>query len=57
MSFWVSLADIKDSYPVQVADYAVANMLTQEPAFRWWVPFVLKKRARILNKVKTKYGC
>jgi hypothetical protein len=52
---WVSLADIKDSYPVQVADYAVTNQLTQEPAFRWWVPFILKKRERILKKVKTKY--
>ncbi|KAI2504205.1 Reverse transcriptase (RNA-dependent DNA polymerase) [Fragilaria crotonensis] len=54
-SSWVSLADLKDSYPVQVADYAVVNNLTQEPAFRWWVPFVLKKRARILKKVKSKY--
>jgi hypothetical protein len=52
---WVSLADLKDSYPVQVADYALANGLTQEPAFRWWAPFVLKKRERILKKVKTKY--
>ena len=55
MTTWVSLADIKDSYPVQVADYAVTNQLTQEPAFRWWVPFILKKRERILKKVKTKY--
>jgi hypothetical protein len=54
-SSWVSLADLNDSYRVQVADYAVANKLTREPAFRWWVPFVLKKRARILKKVKTKY--
>ena len=35
-SSWVFLADIKDLYPVQVADYSVVNMLTQEPAFRWW---------------------
>ncbi len=52
---WVSLADLKDSYPVQVVDYALANGSTQEPAFRWWVPFVLKKRERILKQVKTKY--
>ena len=54
-SSWVPLTDLKDAYPVQVADYAVANNLTTEPAFRWWVPFVLKKRERILKKVKTKY--
>ncbi|KAI2502124.1 Reverse transcriptase (RNA-dependent DNA polymerase) [Fragilaria crotonensis] len=54
-STWVPLADLKDSYPVQVADYAVTNNLSNEPAFRWWVPFVLKKRERILKKVKSKY--
>jgi hypothetical protein len=32
------------------------KQLINEPAFRWWVPFVLKKRERILKKkVKTKY--
>ena len=51
----IPLADLKDAYPVQVADNAVANNLTTEPAFHWWVPFVLKKRERILKKVKTKY--
>ena len=54
-SSWIPLTDLKDAYPVQVADYAIANNLTAEPAFRWWVPFVLKKREQILKKVKTKY--
>jgi hypothetical protein len=31
---WVPLADLKDSYPVQVEDYAVSNNLSNEPAFR-----------------------
>ena len=52
---WVKLKDLKDSYPVQLADYAEANNLTQEPAFAWWVPYVLKKRKIIINKVKSKY--
>ena len=52
---WVPLKDLKDAYPVQIADYAVTNNLTNEPAFRWWVPFALKKRERILHKVKSKY--
>jgi hypothetical protein len=33
----------------------VTNNLSNEPAIRWWVPFVLKKRERILKKVKSKY--
>ena len=41
---WVKLKDIKDSYPVQLADYAEANDLSQEPVFAWWVPYALKKR-------------
>jgi hypothetical protein len=48
-------ADMKDAYLVQVADYTVTNGVSNEPAFRWWVPFVLKKRERILKKVKSKY--
>ena len=41
---WVSLKDIKESYPVQVAEFALATHISMEPAFAWWVPFMLKKR-------------
>ena len=52
---WVSLKDIKESYPVEVTEFALATRISMEPAFTWWVPFVLKKRNRILAKVKSKY--
>ena len=52
---WVSLKDMKDSYPVQVMDYALANQINDEPAFTWWVTDVFKKRQWILSKVKAKY--
>ena len=52
---WVSLKDIKESYPVEVAEFALDTRISMEPAFTWWVPFVLKKRNRILAKVKSKY--
>jgi hypothetical protein len=52
---WLSLKDVKDTYPVQLAEYAVANKLEKEPAFAWWVNYVLKKRETILSKIKTKY--
>ena len=52
---WIALKDIKESYPVQVAEYAVGSRIAMEPAFAWWVPHVLKKRNRILAKVKSKY--
>jgi hypothetical protein len=48
---------MKNSYPVQVADYAIINCIDDKATFAWWVPTVLtvKKRTRILSKVKAKY--
>ena len=52
---WLPLADLKESYPVQVAEYAVNNKIASEPAFAWWVPHVLKRRDRIIKKVQKRY--
>jgi hypothetical protein len=54
-SDWVPLADMKESYPVQVAEYAVGNQIASEPAFAWWVRHVLRRRDRIIKKVRTRY--
>ena len=52
---WVSLKDLKESYPVQTAEYAVVVKIVMESVFAWWVPYTLKKRNRIISKVKSKY--
>ena len=52
---WVSLKDMKNAYPVQTAEYAVQARVSEEPAFAWWAPYVLKKRNRIIGKAKSKY--
>ena len=52
---WVGMKDLKDSYPVSLADYAISNDLQDEPAFAWWVPYVLRKRTAIIKKIKSKY--
>ena len=54
-STWVPLKDMKAAYPVQVAEYAVANKIVSEPAFNWWVRAILRKRERIIKKVKSRY--
>ena len=51
----VALKDIKESYPVQVAEYAVLARISEEPAFAWWASSVLKKRNTIIAKTKSKY--
>ncbi|HSN67417.1 MAG TPA: reverse transcriptase domain-containing protein, partial [Fusibacter sp.] len=48
---WQRLADLKESYPVQVAEYAVSAGIVDEPAFAWWVPYVFKRRDRIIAAV------
>ena len=55
MTEWIELLDMKDSYPVEMAEFAVASQIQDEPAFAWWVPYTMKKRNRINSKVKSKY--
>jgi hypothetical protein len=42
----------KEVYPIQAAEYAVANKLVSEPAFSWWVPYTLRKRDRVIKSVR-----
>ena len=46
---------MKESYTPQVAEYAVASHIDQEPAFAWWVPHVMRKKEVIISKVKSAY--
>eukprot|EP00804_Cyclotella_cryptica_P004620 CCRYP_006942-RA/>CCRYP_006942-RA protein AED:0.23 eAED:0.23 QI:0/-1/0/1/-1/1/1/0/675 len=43
------LSDLKESHPLQVAEFAFAAQIADEPAFNWWVSWVLK---RIISLVK-----
>jgi len=52
---WERLSELKESNPVEIAEYAVANEIHLEPAFEWWVPFTLKKRDRIISAVSNRY--
>ena len=52
---WVPLKDLKASNPVELAEYAVANHIAEEPAFKWWVSDTLRKQNHIISKVKKKY--
>jgi hypothetical protein len=49
------LADLKESNPVEVADYAATKNLHDEPDFAWWVPHALKKRHIIISAVTKRY--
>jgi hypothetical protein len=51
-STWISLKDPKDTYPVELAGHAIANQIQEEPAFAWWVPYVIRKRTAIISKLR-----
>ena len=51
---WVPLKDMKESHPVEVAEFAKARGIDQEPAFCWWVPYTLRKRDAIIAAVKSR---
>jgi hypothetical protein len=48
------LKDLKESHPVETAEYAKARGLEKEPAFAWWVPYTLRKRDRIISAVRAR---
>ncbi|KAL7474089.1 hypothetical protein ACHAW6_000082 [Cyclotella cf. meneghiniana] len=49
---WQKLSDLKESPLLQVAGFALATGIADEPAFNWWVAWVLKKRDQIISLVK-----
>jgi hypothetical protein len=52
---WLTLKALKESNPVELAEYAVSSRIEDEPAFKWWVRHTLRKRDRIIKKVKSRY--
>ena len=51
---WVKLKDLKESKPVDVAEYATTRGIQEEPAFSWWVPYTLRKRDIIVSTVSSR---
>ena len=52
---WLKLKELKEANPVELAEYVKGNQLEDQPAFRWWVPKVLKKRDRIISAISSRY--
>jgi hypothetical protein len=54
-SSWIPLNELKASNPVELAEYAIANKISEEPALAWWVKDAIRTRNRIVSKIKSKY--
>jgi hypothetical protein len=51
---WIDLKLLTESNPVQVAEYATAHNIAEEPAFAWWVPYVLRKQDVIVSAINSR---
>ena len=45
---WVPLSVLKESNPVEVAEFPVAKGIDDDHAFKWWVIYTLQKRDKII---------
>ena len=54
-SEWLPLVDLKHSHPLELYKYAVYNQFQEEPAFKWWVKYVLSWQDRIISNIKARY--
>ena len=45
---WKALKDLKESHPVETAEYAMAQEIDHDPELNWYVKAVPKKRLRII---------
>ena len=46
---WENLSEMKESYPIECAEYAVSQSLQEDPTFNYWVSHVLKSVSLLLN--------
>jgi len=52
---WEYLKDMKESFPLQVAEFAISQGIQELPGFRWWVHQTIKRRNRIINAIKMRF--
>ena len=51
---WLPLKVLKETHQVQIAEFAVARDIDDEPTFKYWVPFTLRKRDMIIASVNSR---
>jgi GH15 family glucan-1,4-alpha-glucosidase len=54
-SSWHTLAEIKNSYPLQLAEYAIQHQLDKEAAFIWWIKPTVKHKKTFIKAAKRRF--
>ena len=50
----IALKDMKESHPVELAEFSKSCDIYDNPDFAWWVPYTLRKQDIILSKIKAR---
>jgi hypothetical protein len=53
---WHKLSDVKNAYPLQLAEYVTKNGIANKPAFAWWVKPMMKQRKLYIKSSHTRYA-
>ena len=50
----ITLKKLKEYHPLEVAEFATAQGIAQEPAFCWRISYTLRKRKGLISAVKSR---
>jgi hypothetical protein len=53
---WHPLVEIKNSFPLHLAEYAMKHSLQDELAFKWWITDALKRKKYMIKAAQTGYA-
>jgi len=53
---WHPMIDVKRSFPIQLAEYAIRSGINEEPSFAWRVRQTLKHRKSFLSSLQARYA-
>jgi hypothetical protein len=52
---WIELKTMKESNTVELAEYALTNQISHEPASDWWVHDVIRCNKRLIKLSQTRF--
>ncbi len=55
-SSWHPMNEIKNSFPLHLAEYAVKHSIQDEPDFKWWIKEALHRKKYMIKAAQTRYA-
>ena len=52
---WITLKDLKQSYPTELSDFSQLHGIHEEADFACWIPYIERKIKVMISKLRSKY--